>query len=431
MNKKYLLNIYCLNMEKHFNLFFILVIINALFSNQKPFKMKISLDTNQEGFIIDNENKDSACEIWMPALFFPALFIPQNKNIEKGKEVKDSNFKIKVPFLNKNNEIEVSIYEEVPFLKDKYFSSLLKSLVFNFNQCYFGISPGIYNYYNLDKKYNLLDNLISFGSITKKIFSFDNWDLNSETLTSNFYLGESNDIFNSNEGVIGTCESYPEESFWGCSFKEMIFNSINVPLTNENGTLYKIYLVSETHDIYFPKLFEEIFLNYTANLCHVNNDNYLNCTNYFNDSEYVPLQLIEKNEKFIITGQVDNLNRFSNSKDKDKKVQARIRFGNIDYIIFPLILFKKFHIQFDADNKLISFYTNDTSILEIKGKGKNSSSLGTVFIIILIILIILLISFGAYWFFIKRKKNVESNINKFSKFEDEEDYQKMNEKKVF
>jgi hypothetical protein len=60
--------------------------------------MKISLDTNQEGFIIDNENKDSACEIWMPALFFPALFIPQNKNIEKGKEVKDSNFKIKVPF---------------------------------------------------------------------------------------------------------------------------------------------------------------------------------------------------------------------------------------------------------------------------------------------------------------------------------------------
>ena len=95
------------------------------------------------------------------------------------------------------------------------------------------------------------------------------------------------------------------------------------------------------------------------------------------------------------------------------------------------MVFKQFHIQFNAEKKLISFYTNDSSILEVRKKGKNeSSSIGKVFLIIFIILIILCICFVVYWI-IKRRQLTEKNINHFSKFEDEEDYHTINEKKVF
>ena len=52
------------------------------------------------------------------------------------------------------------------------------------------------------------------------------------------------------------------------------------------------------------------------------------------------------------------------------------------------------------------------------------------FLVILVILILLGLCLAGVFYF-KNKRKTESNINKFSKFEDEEDYQNMNEKKVF
>ena len=418
-------------MGKNFYLFLICIILNIFFSNQNPNSFPIMLNIKEEpiGFYINNIDGQSPCEKWFPSLFIPTLLIPKSEDeIPSGKEIDGINLEINIPFLNRNKNISVEAYENVPFLKKEYTDILLKSIESGVNLCYLGISPGINIYKNLERDHNILKNLQSKGFIKNRIFSFDKWNLNYNT--SNFYLGESNPIFNSNEGNIGTCENYFNDPLWGCSFKKLLLNNIDIPIINNEGNLYRIYFSSETNDLYFPKAFEEIFRNSSNNLCYVDNYNYLICKNSFKNSNFLPLQLTEEKENFIITGQVDNINRF-NIKSNDRINETRITFENINYIILPIMVFKEFYIKFDADNNLISFYTNNTDLLKVKEKKKNESSVGTVLIILLIILIILGLSYAAYWFFVKRRKNIQPNINTFSKFEDEEDYKNLNEKKVF
>ena len=397
------------------------------------FEMAIDLESDSEEFNINSQNEDSPCKKWIPSLFIPILLIPKNNEMSQGIPLDGINFDLKYPFINKNNYFTVLPYERVPSIIENYEDMLLMSVESKVSLCYFGISPGINIYKELNKDHNTLNNLKTKEKIKERIFSFTKWDIKSSPPTSKLYLGESQNIFNSNEGIIGTCKSYPNDSVLGCSFKEMIFNNINIPLKNGNESLYKIYIASEIRDIYFPKSYEQIFKELSKDSCDKNTKLiYLECKNFFNSSNYVSLQLTEENEKFIIKGQVDNLARFSKTDDDSKKDMARIRFEDIDYIILPLMVFKEFHVQFDAENSLISFYTDNPEILEVKEKGKNkSSSIGTVLIIILIILVVLGLIFGAYWFFIKRRKSVETNINTFSKFEDEDNYNNLNGKKVF
>lgn len=212
----------------------------------------------------------------------------------------------------------------------------------------------------------------------------------------------------------------------------MLFNNIKIPLTNENGNLYKIYFASETHNLIFPKSYEDIFAKESNYSCQIDTKNYLKCNKFFDNSNHLPLQLTEENDKFIITGEVDNLNRFSNYEESRKDL-ARITFDEkISYIILPLIVFKEFDIQFNADKGQISFYTDNSTILKVKEKAnESSSSAGTILIIVLIVIIIISLILGFHLFFIKSKRCVERNINQFSKFEDEESYQNINEKKVF
>jgi hypothetical protein len=275
----------------------------------------------------------------------------------------------------------------------------------------------------MEEENTILDDLKAKNVIKEKIFSFDIWNLNTEQPNTKFYLGESHDVFNSNSEAIGSCKNYPNDNLWGCSFKKMLFNNLNIPLTN--GTdLYKIYFSSETHNLVFPRDLEKAFLS--NNSCSWDNENNLKCEGFFDKSNYAPLQLTEANEKFIITGQVDNFARFSENQKKQKDY-ARILLDDIGYIILPLTVFKEFHIQFNAENNLIRFYTENSEILKVNERRKEKSSGLTVLIIILIILIILGLGFGAYWLIIKRQKT-EKNINQFSKFEDEESYQSMNDK---
>ena len=280
----------------------------------------------------------------------------------------------------------------------------------------------------LEEGNSLLNDLKNNNLIAQKIFSFQEWDLINNPVKTKFYLGFSHNVFNSNTGIIGTCEIYPNDSLWGCAFKEMIFNNINIPLTNETGQ-YKIYFASETHNLIFPKKFKDIIVKSSNNLCTIKEkEEYLNCTDFFKESDYVPLQLTEANENFVITGQVDSLGRFNENKDENKDY-ARLQFEEIDYIILPLMAFKEFHVQFDADKNLVKFYTNNPNILKLKTSKCGSSGL-SVFIVLLIIIILLGLGFAVFWF-IKNRRKTGSNINKFSKFEDEEDYQNINEKKVF
>lgn len=418
-------------MKKNFIFLSICIIINAFFSNQENQSFEVTID-NKAGFYINDDSIVHFCDKWYPSLFIPLLFIP-TMDINVGTEVDGLKFELSFPFINNNEEFEVNIFENVSFLNKDYSAALIRPVSLDQIPCYFGISPGIDNNNNLKKEYHSLEILKNNSNIKEKIFSFDKWDLNASPPKSKFYLGEYNDIFNSNEGIIGTCKSYQNGSLWGCPFKEMIFNkNINIPLKYDNGSLYKVYLASEIHNLYFPNDFKNIFNKYSNNTCSCTKTNYLNCTNFFNNSEFVPLQLTEENEQFIITGQVDKYNRF-NKDDPSKKDLAKITFGNINYIILPLSVFKEFNIKFDANKRFINFHTNDSKILKVKEKEKEkskSSSAGIVFLIILIILIVLVLGYLVYRFVFKNRKT-ESSINKFSKFEDEEDYQNINGKKVF
>ena len=396
------------------------------------FEMAIDIKTESKEFYINKQIEESPCQQWTPSLFIPTLLIPRANYISKGEAIEGIILDIKLPFINKNDNIPVQPFEGVPSIIENYEDILLKSTGSEVSLCYFGISPGINIYKDLNKEHNTLNNLKTKEKIKERIFSFTKWDIKASPPTSKLYLGESHNIFNSKEGIIGTCESYPNDSLWGCSFKEMIINNINIPLKNESENLYKIYFASETQDLYFPNSYQQIFKELSKDSCDINAKTYLECKNFFNSSNYVSLQLTEENEKFIIKGQVDNLARFSNTDKEGQKDMARIRFGDIDYIILPLMVFKEFHVQFDAENSLISFYTENSEILEVKEKGKNkSSSVGTVLIVVLMILVALVLIVGASWLFIKRRRSVETNINTFSKFEDEDSYNNLNGKKVF
>ena len=414
-------------MERNFYFYLIFFIIKTT----QEFQFEVAIDMNEPdlrgGFLIaDTRNK--ACGTWLPSLFMPVLYVPEQTYIDEGPIEPKENIYLKSPFFNDNKQFEVQMFKNISFLTNDLKGILMRPILAKVYNCYFGISPSA-NITGLEEQSSLLNDLKSNGLILKKIFSFKEWDINSNPVKTTFYLGESHNDFNSNAGVIGTCKSDSNDILWGCSFKEMIFNNINIPLTDEAGQ-YKIYFASETHNLIFPNKFEEIITKYSNSSCTIgDSDDYLKCVDFYKDSNYVPLQLTEANENFVITGQVDSLARFDEKKEENKNY-ARIQFDEIDYIILPLMVFKEFHVQFDADNNLIRFYTNNPDILKVKEIKKEGSSGLSVFIIILIILIILGLGFAVFWF-LKNRRKTETNINKFSKFEDEEDYQAMNDKKVF
>jgi hypothetical protein len=132
----------------------------------------------------------------------------------------------------------------------------------------------------------------------------------------------------------------------------------------------------------------------------------------FNGREFIPIKLI--NEKMTIIAEIDNLNRF-NIKDEIRTNTTRITFEDIDYIVFPLIMFKNFQIQFDGENNIISFYTPNSSLLQIKEKnkeGKGLSSFLIAIIVIIIIVVLLSIGFIIYRIIKKRKdQNIERDVN--------------------
>ena len=271
------------------------------------------------------------------------------------------------------------------------------------------MSPNKYEYQELREGINNLNILKEDNQINKKVFSFDMWTITNDSIRSNFYLGDEHEIFRTNNGNVANCAS--NDSFWGCEFNEIIFNDTSIPLLNKDGNLYQVHFALETHDIIFPNIYMEIFLNKTNNLCNENIVNYLTCINLFNDKEFIPIKLV--NENLTIIAELDNLNRF-NIKDKSRANSTRITFEYIDYIVFPLIMFKNFHIQFDGENNIISFYTPNSSLLQIKKKNKEegSSFLIAIFVIIIIIVVLLSIGFIIYKIIKKIKdQNIERDVN--------------------
>ena len=420
------------------NLFLIYLILNITLTSQEyvEYTMKLDITENELNILnIENNKENDPCKNWIPSLFNPILLINKNIDISENQKL-DYNSQTIIPIFS-TEEIFYYLYS-FNFL-DKYKDIILaKERYYNhFFYCYFGLLHGIGNYSILNETQIFLSQSKEEGYIDKKIFSFSPWDIKEKEISQTLYLGDSYDFKSKNkDGITSSCKVNKSDMYWGCIFNEISFNKISTKLKKENGELYKIYFSSENYDIVIPWTFKDKFNHITNNACKykIDHDNkFLNltCENFFNDKgEFASIELI--NDDMVITLEIDNIFRFSKTEDEDKN-KTRIRYeDSIDFFIFPLIMFKKFHVQFDAQNYLISFSTIDKSILQLKKKEKKGSSGGLkAFLVILIILIIVALGFGIFLLLRKRKNSIEKNINKYNKFEDEENYQNMKENRVF
>lgn len=423
------------------NYFLFWILLNLIFTKQDYQKLYLSTSIGNEELnelYFDDISQDKKCEGWVPALFNPILIV--GGNVDLRPLVYYDEDRMSFPIFSIYEQTQITFYHFSFF--DKYELDLGKlTFVKKITKCYFGLSMGNANYSKLDESQTNLNTLKDNNIIHEKIFSFDKWSINENNnlIETYLYLGDEHENFSKNE-TIGTCKA-DKDFYWGCSFKEMVFNNNTIDLIKdkEKGIYYKIYFSSENNIIRFPESFSSKFNEKTNNICTKDKDNgFLDCNILFDSKGFIPMKLIDDN--MIITIEVDNLNRYNKYKE-DQKNKTRIIFEN-DYFIFPLIMFKNFHVQFDSNKNIISFYTDIPNILELKKKdddpqrednnnNDDSSNAGTVVLIIFIILIILVFGFGIFWFIRKRNSSGEKNINKYNKFEEDDNFQDMNEKRVF
>ena len=400
---------------------FSLIIFSFVNTNYTEFDLKMKKYMNDPKLTLYFETEDF-CEKWVPALMTPISLINYSKNIENCSQTLHSiNFKNLITEKMYNFELKIRIYTKpistftsVPFGKSRITWPEF---------CLFGL--GYSNVISDDSNnYNSIKYLISSKQIESNIFSFDKWDLtDNEFIKSKLYIGGSHEHFL--EKNVGTCNNTNNTHYWGCIFNEFVFLNKTFSLIKEEKNPNIIYFSSEINKIYLPNDFKE---NLTE-VCSYEEGSYtgLVCDDVKKKGY---LEMILRNDNMNITIEVDDVQKY---EDYNFKNITNIIFHDSDFIILSLATFKNFHIQFDLDNNQISFFSNDTSILEIKKdeleKTSETKSL-TGLIVFLVILCILLIGGLGYGCFIFLKKkyipDIEKRFNKYSKFEDED----INENKL-
>ena len=416
------------------DIIFLLVIqlINKSFS-QKNFTFNMEGHEQNSELEVLKARVDDFTNPLIPSLFYPIVLV---------KNGYSTNIKIK--------ELDTDIVLKNLVITDDFTGELIQELEnmhlyyakgeTNYVDFYFGLSFS--NNGDLDNEYINLNELKKNNIIENKIFSFDKWEeLDNNTINSSLYLGFNHNNFISDDGIVGFCDVLKNDSYWGCLFNELSINNKTILLKNETNYFYKIYFTSETYNIEFPIDFQPVFINSTDYKCYyevdTSGEEYLFCDDYFGENDY--FEMILRTSEMNITVEIDDAKRYSSNIKKNDKRQTRIKFSDKrqDLIILPLIMFKKFHVQFNRETNKIYFYTTDPDILQVvkkeskKDSSDSSGSSGlTIFLVILIIIIALGLGFGVFYF-LKRKSKTENDINKFNKFEDEEDFKAMNEKRVF
>ena len=349
-------------LKKNICLYLISFLINIKFCLN--IYLKFSLQSNLSDIEIMHFKSDyyyDICQEWIPSLFSPIFLVYRDIRIDDFEAY--GRIEINFPPLSINEKFIIYLYSYIfleqyeAFLGQEIFSKFLN------NKCYLGLS---FNYsYGLNESLVFLNKLKENKEIDKKVFSFDKWYINNalQTINTILYLGDIHEDFTNNEGkekngIIGSCKINDDFPFWGCSFKSLSINDNIVPLINKNNEAYKIFFSTENYDIFFPIEFLKTFNNATENRCKKESefDDFLICKELINENNYFNMKLI--NDDMNITVEIDSINRFSKQYEKNKN-KIRIKFSEIDYFIFPLIMFKNFHVQFDAENKIISFYTTD------------------------------------------------------------------------
>ena len=410
------------------NIYLVLIYLIS-FSNQEYTKINLKSSINTFELNPLHFSKRYICDNWIPSLFNPILIVKDGSldgyELDKKKQISLKNnlyfndiFNCTISELLFDNSYKTYI-GECPFVDSDY------------NICLYGLAPSIpKTTEGLEKEEYNLAILKNNKEIANKVFSFGKWEITDNDINSILYFGDNHENFKSNEGYIGKC-NITDDEYWGCSFKEMIFNNVTIPLKKDsNSSLYNIYFASEIYDIVFPNGLKNKFQEASNNKCESHlfgTSYYLGCEG-LNEKDYIPLKLI--NEDMNITAEIDYFAKYSKS-DKIPKSQTRIKFQSSDYIIFPLIMFKHFHIEFDANKKTISFFTKNSSLLELPKIIVEKSNALFVFLIILIVLLSIAIVVGLIFLYRKKcRPDIEKDINRFTKYEDD-DFENMNERRVF
>ena len=425
---------YIFRKKSMYAVLFILIITKYL-SKQIYQTYPLQIDENEEEGdlnVMHIRNDDTICQKWVPSLLAPILLISSSQKIPQDYTLIKS-IRIKYPILSTSSLFDTNIYYHSFIGKNEaILGRVLGSS--KFSDCYLGLSNKITGFEELEIKDIFLNQLTK-----DKILSFDIWSINDKPITSSLYIGNSHEDFSSEKKKpnIGTCKSKKENLYWGCTFKGFYLKSKFLNLKKKENEYYTIYFSSDSYDIILPKSIEKDFDDLTDHSCtyredlHGYEEYYLSCSNLFNEQDFEEIKLLGEN--FNITIEIDNKYRFINDKEEKKK-KTRIRYEEeVDYFVFPLIMFKNFHIQFDGEKNLISFYTKNSSLIEVEKKeNNNGSSKGlVVLIIILIIIIIIGLAFGVFWFIKKRNSPIERKINKYNKYDEDPNFQDLQGKKVF
>ena len=404
-----------------FRLIILTLCISVINTKYKEIELKLKKGSGTDYDLPLYIETTDSCSKWVPALFSPILIINNGINSENYTR---TSFQIKVqnPDSIKENKnamnmevfsYNISIFNEINIAKSNSKWPSFCRLGLDYSEVLSG-----------KKDLNAIKNLIP-KQLDKNIFSFGKWDLNNKDfIYSKFYIGDSHENFLED---VGTCNIQNETGYYGCIFNDFVFSNETYSLINENNNKsYIIYFSSEFNKIYFPKNFEKKIKN-----CKTENEYFPEfiCEDLKN-KDYMPLIL--RNDNMNITLEVDKINRFYNYLYVSEG-SSNIFFHEYEYFIFPLTMLKNFHTQFDVEKKIISFYTDDISILEIKRKKSNKSDetekpksegISTVLLVVLIILGILLIlgiGYGGFLIYKKKHPNMEEKFNKYSRFNDESD----------
>ena len=310
---------------------------------------------------------------WVPSLYNSILITPSSTNIQE----------FNPRFLKRINGLKNKYYDEYydesMFDCDLYeiddlngtFGTYLGKCKYGvyeseFGGSFYGLAPSVpKKIRDFEKDEYNLEILTNYNNSDYQIFSFDKWKIEENVITSKFYLGDTHEHFHSKEYPAGKCEAIDKE-YWACSFKEMTFKNVVIPLKNKNDELYTIYFTSEFNDIVFPSEFSQKFLNASNGTCtakYYGIEKFLECEGFAQmENNHIPLKLT--GDKMNMTVEIDYYHNYHIPKGKPTN-QMRLKFRGDNYIVFPMIMFKKFHVEFNNVNKTISFYSTDPSILEV------------------------------------------------------------------
>lgn len=412
-------------LQQNIILLLVIQLINKSFSQQNfTFNMK-GQGVDSELEILKASVDGIDCPM-IPSLFY-SIALVYNSYSENGLDELDMKITIK-------NLVLDNIFTGVLFHEIENMNLYLAMGGTGYTECYFGLSFS--NNDGLDEMFINLNELKKNNKIEYKIFSFDKWEeLTNYTINSKLFLGFNHENFTSEDSIIGSCDILKNDSYWGCLFNELSINNNTILLKNEEDYFYKIIFTSETYNIQLPDNLRPEFINSTDCKLKKNFDGYEDVyCDQLGGKDYFEMEL--RNSEMNITIQIDDTSRYS-SLSKENKTRIKFSEQYTDLIILPLIMFKNFHVQFNGESNKIYFSTNDSTILQVvekESKKHSSDSSGssglTIFLVILIIIIALGLGFGVFYFLKKRSKT-ENDINKFNKFEDEEDFKPMDEKRVF